>query len=135
MSKLKLFAGTAVWVPHTWKERVHDGPHSQLDVAIVATSKSAAVDMLVAAGESRNGADAIIRACKWQRDHMSDPIREMVAGEVLDLKQPGVYVWKSHVMDRPVARVDVDGMPIVGHFRLKQTGRGVLGHEMYAEPA
>lgn len=131
MSKLKLFAGTAVWVPHTWKDRVSGGPHAQLDVAIVAASKPAAVGMLVQAGESESSAAAIVRACKWRRDGMSNPVRDLVVAGVIDMDQSGTYVWKRYSKDSRIARVDVDGMPIVGHFRFHDDGPA--GWHMSAE--
>jgi hypothetical protein len=131
MTALKLFAGTAVWVPNAWKRRVTDGPHSQLDVVIVAASKAGAIELLTGIGEHDSAAQAIARACRWQRDHMSNPVRDLVDAKVVDMDQAGIYVWKRYAKDNPVARIDAPGMPIVGHFRIAKGERG--SWSMYAE--
>jgi hypothetical protein len=129
--KLKLFTGTAVWVPKTWKDRVTEKPHSQLDVVIVAASKAAAAEMLVGIGEHETTAKGIVAACKLQRDHLSDSVRNLIEGQVLDLEQAGAYVWKNHADNNPIARIDAPGMPIVGYFRYHDDGPN--GWHMSAE--
>lgn len=134
--KMKLFTAGAAMVPAEWMRAI-DTHRVQADVVIIAASKAAAIDLLAGAGLSRGSAEGIVTQTRMERTgHYSTPVRDLVDVGIVDLATPGAYVYPHYVKDSRVARVDVEGLPIVGHFRYRENRvaqASGLPYGMYAE--
>lgn len=115
---LKVFAGL-VMVPTEWNQRVNtETHHYQAEVVVVAASKKAAEELLVEAGAGGlTAAAAITRELRTAMAVTS--IAELIAGGVLDLKQPMILVYRRATKDQVIIRADVPELPIVGYFRYR----------------
>lgn len=120
MAPLKLYVGTAVWIPNEWSKRTNpERYHAQGDVLIVAASKRAAEELLIQTGAAEVTAKSVVRATRLAgRDILPSDARLLVDAEVVLLDEAGAYIYRHAVDGQKVARIDVDGMPIVAIFRL-----------------
>lgn len=127
---LKTFIASSTMVPLAWKDRVNtQTDHHQANVLIFASTKAAAVAMLAAAGTSEYDAAAIVSASRaWKRGIYSVQAALVAAG-IADPAEPSAFAWRRNVKGQAIARVDVEGLPIVGHFRYVDTG--VIGLDRY----
>jgi hypothetical protein len=136
MATLKTFLAHSAMLPNAWVQRVNtETHHGQGDVMIIATTKAAAVEMLMAAGTSQFEAESIVGQARIRRDSLPTSHQAVVAAGIADQSQPGAFAWRRSAAGNPIARVDVSGLPIVAHFRMADTGEvGLNRYRLNVEP-
>lgn len=116
---LKVFAAYATMVPTEWKRVVNpETSHHQADVVIVAATKAQAIEMLTAAGTDRVDAETIVRASRQAM--ATSAVEALMDAGIVDLKQPVAVVYRRSVKGQPIARVDVEGLPVVGTWQYRR---------------
>lgn len=137
MPKLKTFIGSTVVLPHIWVRKVNTKTHHiQGHIVIVAATKAAAEKMLVEAGAGDVTAKAIVRECRVaDPDRLPRSEQALIAAGVLDLGEPGAYVWRDGQDGGPIVRADNPAAPVVGIFRLvTRIEDGRNAYETIVEP-
>jgi hypothetical protein len=118
MPKLKTYIGTTVVLPFEWLKKVNtETSHIQGEVMIIATTKAAAIGMLVAAGAHPVTAEGILRECRVRVDSLPPTEQALVDAGVADQAAPGAYAWRDGRDGGAIVRVDDPNIPIVGIFR------------------
>jgi hypothetical protein len=135
---MKVFTGHALMVPKEWKDVINtETHHAQADVIIVAASKKAAVEMLVAAGNSQRTSEVLLSECRMRpAGRYDNATRDLLAAGVLDLDTPAAVVYRRSSMGQPIVRVDTDTLPVVARFAYRSgldADRTGLPYGLYVE--
>lgn len=135
MPKLKTYLGSTVVLPYEWLRKVNTKTHHiQGQLMIVAATKAAAIEMLVAAGAHPVIAGGLLRECRVaDADALPTDEQALVEAGVADLAAPGAYAWRDGRDGGAIVRVDEPDLPVVGIFRLVtriEDGKRSVRHEV-----
>lgn len=131
--KPRLFTANAAMLPTEWtKAAQFETHHGQGNVAIVAPTKAAAIDMLTAAGAALASAESVVGQVRVRTGRPATHEQSLIDAGVLRLDQPSAVIYRNGVKGDAVVRVDDPALPIVARFAYA-SGRG--GRGLYVEVA